>query len=737
MPTTNPVPSTDPTDLLFNAGKLDEVVNGTANSFTDRLGIARRTVAGMSADFDAQLADAESDLNVYRADAAASAAEALGYLQTIRATSYGAYASDPATDPLGNPPTVGDEYFNTTANLLKRWNGTTWQASDINTANLAASSGSSLVGYDGGTVQDVLDGAKSLQDYAALRAYTGRATRVYITGLLVTAKPAGIAGIFQYDPTDTTSSDNGGTIIVGADGRRWKRNYDGSVNVVWFGADNNGIVDSTYAIQSALNVGKDVFIQYGDYVIDPLTGVSLVSNQKITMENGAVLRCAPSDSAAVYSVIKVLGVSNVLIQGGTIVGDRTTHIGTAGESGMGIYIANSSNVTVRDVQTVNCWGDGIYVGGTGTTGKCTNVLIENVKSYNNRRQGLTIAAADGVLVDGGWFTNTNGVAPEAGIDIEPNPGKGEVSNVVVRNANCDGNNGCGIAVSQTICNNVKLIENTVTNNGLNGIQSAYIGSDLLISGNTVTGNADHGISIAGDNAYITREIDVLNNTVKNNGKTGIRFNNNITRLGVKGNKVFGNGWHGLSFEGGLNLCDDGFITENHCESNSQSANATYDNIYVGALCHFLRVSKNICRRGALTNKPAYGIRVTNNEANFITDNDLYLAGATGNYIGVFANVTLQQNIGFKTENRVLSDAFPVDVVNTVTVTIPHGCAYTPATHHCSLTIVAASAFPFAEGFVTVQSVDANNVTARVSVTTAAGAGSTARLALFVSRPSVL
>ena len=147
MPTTNPVPSTDPSDLLFNAGKLDEVVNGTANSFTDRLGVARRTVAGMNADFDAQLADAESDLNVYRADAAASAAEALGYLQTIRATSYGAYASDPATDPLGNPPTVGDEYFNTTANLLKRWNGTTWQASDINTANLAASSGSSLVGY--------------------------------------------------------------------------------------------------------------------------------------------------------------------------------------------------------------------------------------------------------------------------------------------------------------------------------------------------------------------------------------------------------------------------------------------------------------------------------------------------------------------------------------------------------------------------------------------------------------
>ena len=280
MPTTNPVPSQDPSDLLFNAGKLDEVVNGAANSFTDRLGVARRTVAGMNADFDAQLADAESDLNVYRADAAASASEALGYLNVIRTTSYGAYASDPATDPLGNPPTVGDEYFNTTANLLKRWNGTTWQASDINTANLAASSGSSLVGYDGGTVQDVLDGAKSLQDYAALRAYTGRASRVYITGLLGTAKTAGIAGVFQYDLTDTTSADNGGTIIVGADGRRWKRDHaDGWVNVKWFGATGSGIVNDAPAIQSAINYigsigGGTLFFPNGAYKVTTQIDIS-------------------------------------------------------------------------------------------------------------------------------------------------------------------------------------------------------------------------------------------------------------------------------------------------------------------------------------------------------------------------------------------------------------------------------------------------------------------------------
>ena len=46
MPTTNPVPSADPADLLFNAGKLDEVVSSAALTYTDRLGNVRLTAAG-------------------------------------------------------------------------------------------------------------------------------------------------------------------------------------------------------------------------------------------------------------------------------------------------------------------------------------------------------------------------------------------------------------------------------------------------------------------------------------------------------------------------------------------------------------------------------------------------------------------------------------------------------------------------------------------------------------------
>lgn len=55
MTTTAPVPSSDPSDLLFNAQKLDEVVSGSSQYYTDRLGASRRTVAGINAAADVVL----------------------------------------------------------------------------------------------------------------------------------------------------------------------------------------------------------------------------------------------------------------------------------------------------------------------------------------------------------------------------------------------------------------------------------------------------------------------------------------------------------------------------------------------------------------------------------------------------------------------------------------------------------------------------------------------------------
>jgi hypothetical protein len=105
----------------------------------------------------------------------------------------------------------------------------------VDNSVLGGSGGSALVGDGSTNVGDRLS-AINLADYTALRAYAGSNKSARVTGYLVSSAPSGIAGLFTVDDADTTSADNGGTIIVSANGKRWKRIFDGRVNVKWFGA---------------------------------------------------------------------------------------------------------------------------------------------------------------------------------------------------------------------------------------------------------------------------------------------------------------------------------------------------------------------------------------------------------------------------------------------------------------------------------------------------------------------
>lgn len=106
-----------------------------------------------------------------------------------------------------------------------------------------------------------------LADYTALRAYRGDRQRIYITGYLAAAAPSGIAGDFIRDDTDVASADNGGTVIIDGNGKRWKRVFAGQVNVQWFGAKGNGVADDTAAIQAAVNTASAVVFPSGTYII--------------------------------------------------------------------------------------------------------------------------------------------------------------------------------------------------------------------------------------------------------------------------------------------------------------------------------------------------------------------------------------------------------------------------------------------------------------------------------------
>jgi hypothetical protein len=126
--------------------------------------------------------------------------------------------------------------------------------------------------FSAAEAQSIFDNALPMQNYTALRAYTGRAAGVRIT-------TPGIAGTFQRDAADTTSADNGGTIIVDASARRWKRIFDQVVRLSWFQAkgDWNGTTgtNDTAAIQAAVNACKNLSVTEVPADTKVLTGLPL------------------------------------------------------------------------------------------------------------------------------------------------------------------------------------------------------------------------------------------------------------------------------------------------------------------------------------------------------------------------------------------------------------------------------------------------------------------------------
>lgn len=102
-------------------------------------------------------------------------------------------------------------------------------------------------------------------DYKELRNYIGTVEVAFITGYVHAQIPSGIAGLFIIDPTDNKSIDDGGITIVDIIGRRWKRIYNGLVDVKWFGARGDGIHNDAPIISKIIKLGYTPFFSDGVY----------------------------------------------------------------------------------------------------------------------------------------------------------------------------------------------------------------------------------------------------------------------------------------------------------------------------------------------------------------------------------------------------------------------------------------------------------------------------------------
>ena len=87
------------------------------------------------------------------------------------------------------------------------------------------------------------------------------------------------------------------------------------------------------------------------------------------------------------------------------------------------------------------WGDGFYVQ------SAKNVTFCSVVADHNRRQGLSVIEVDRLEVMNSVFSNTQGTRPSAGIDLEPDDVKQQISNVRIHNSKFLNNKGPGILVA--------------------------------------------------------------------------------------------------------------------------------------------------------------------------------------------------------------------------------------------------------------------------------------------------
>lgn len=90
---------------------------------------------------------------------------------------------------------------------------------------------------------------------------TPQANTIYHVLGYETANDGG-GGEFYWDSSDTTSPENGGTIFIATTGR-WKRLYDGELNVKWFGAKGNNSGDDYPAINKCIDYAKQIFTNGG------------------------------------------------------------------------------------------------------------------------------------------------------------------------------------------------------------------------------------------------------------------------------------------------------------------------------------------------------------------------------------------------------------------------------------------------------------------------------------------
>jgi len=219
-----------------------------------------------------------------------------------------------------------------------------------------------------------------------------------------------------------------------------------------FGAVGDGMTDDTSAFNDAITAAVTsgigtVIVPPGMYLIDASVGVTLQSNVTLILQPGVILQAIPNALEG-YQVLRISDVENVTVVGyGAIIrGERDEHTGTIGDWGHCIGVYGATNIQIFGVKCEKAWGDGIEIGPSANKQFCENVQIVDVHCDQNRRQGISLLSGRNIEIVRSKLTNTNGVYPQRGIDIEPFDSSHYIENIRLINLYTENNAGGGVLI---------------------------------------------------------------------------------------------------------------------------------------------------------------------------------------------------------------------------------------------------------------------------------------------------
>ena len=200
----------------------------------------------------------------------------------------------------------------------------------------------------------------------------------------------------------------------------------------WWGFDKK---DATLCLQNALDSGASRVVVDDAGAPWIVRTIDVPSNVEIQFEKGVVVEAKRGEfRGGSDCLFRIDNQNNVkLIGHGAVLrmhrDDYDKPPYKKAEWRHVLSIRSSSNIEISGLTLAESGGDGIYLGtaSKGVTNK--NIHIKDVICDRNYRQGISVITAEILLIENTVMRATDGTAPRAGIDFEPNNPKQKMKNI--------------------------------------------------------------------------------------------------------------------------------------------------------------------------------------------------------------------------------------------------------------------------------------------------------------------